>query len=144
MSEKFQKDQLVAVWGINPENKHIQIFVREGRDFEGWTVFFCKEPGERDSNAVPWYHCAPLEEADPSAFRSRDMNRVDSLQEDRERQQKQIRWLCQELSEHTKGVLDCPYTVEIDEAYRCRAESCSDCWEQASLKAVKEEADGAE
>ena len=53
-----------------------------------------------------------------------------------QRLRRQIRWLCQELQKigDRNGEQECPPSPHHD----CRRGSCADCWEQASLEAVKE------
>ena len=57
-----------------------------------------------------------------------------------QRLRRQIRWLCQQLQKigDRNGEQECPPSPYHD----CRRGICADCWEQASLEAVKEGADG--
>ena len=139
---EFQKGQLVAVSDFIQDAYVPRVYVREDE-----LGHLSKDIG--DNLEAPggkwWRECRPAEEVWPDIFIGKERQvaeqnicAVEMEQGLVQRLRKQIRWLCQELSKHTRGVLDCPYTVKIDEAYRCRAESCSDCWEQASLKAAKE------
>ena len=140
MSE-FRKGQLVAVWGGSLANRRIRIFCGYSRStVDGITYYLCREATEPEKDAVAWPHCAPLEEIEPSAFLSCDRNLVDSLQKDRERQHLQIQWLCKVLKNDARTEENnplCPLNVLWD----CEHTPCDVCWEQASLKAVKEAGD---
>ena len=64
---------------------------------------------------------------------------VELEQELVQRLRKQIRWLCERLQAigDRNGSQECPPSPHHD----CRRGSCADCWEQASLEAVKEAGD---
>lgn len=77
-----------------------------------------------------WEHCVPLEEAAPEAFLAKP-----ALVQ---RLRRQIEWLCNVLKNDARTEENnplCPLNVPWD----CEHTPCEECWEQASLKAVKDE-----
>ena len=149
MSE-FKKGQLVAAWSSNYSTRHIRIFVEIGTNSFGDTVFMCREAGEDEKYAIPWPHCLPLEEVEPGAFidweRRAGEQAADAVAMESElvqRLRRQIAWLCQELNQINSGsdeMCHCPDPVLrfAPKPMDCHPEGCANCWEQASLKAVKE------
>lgn len=139
---KLQRNQIVACWDKEGEDKFIRIFVGTRKVRNRGEFFECRLPGDaKGILAVElWENCVPLEEVESGAFLSCDRDLVDSLQKDRERQHQAIGWLCKELQAigDRNGEQECPPSPYHD----CRRGSCADCWEQASLEAVKEGADG--
>ena len=143
MSE-LKKGQIVACWDRDDCDKMIRIFVcKEGEYFR------CRMAGEEKNDVdrvfpwtEEWSDCIPLEEVEHGAFLSCDREIIDSLQKERDLQQKQILWLCQELNQINSGsdeMCHCPDS-ELRFAPKpmdCHPEGCAKCWEQASLKAVE-------
>ncbi len=135
MSE-FKKGQLVAVKVYSDENWEPAIFERK----EG--IFcICRSLLNRDARLErPWAKAKPAEEVWPDIFlgweRSAREQAADAVAMESalvQRLRKQIAWLCQELA-HADDL--CPtlsMTAPCDHA-------CAYCWEQASLKAVGEDA----
>jgi hypothetical protein len=148
MSEQFKKGQLVAVRSSSPEYRRIRIFVGMGKkEPDGTVAYLCREAGERDTDALTWPHCVPLEKVDPGAFIARESNATEAAihavemeSELVQRLRRQIEWLCEELADDDSLCVD-PSAIDL-----CDHE-CARCWEQASLKAslnavAKEEANG--
>lgn len=143
MSEKFKKGQLVAVNSPAEDDRqwHLRIFKKQRPDGE-----FVAEDDKRD--AWPWQVCLPAEEVWPDIFLGRltpaaaDAVAMESALVQRLR--KQIRWLCRQIQsiadiEELGNV--CPPFGMSPYYNDCQC-NCIACWEQASLKAVEEDADG--
>lgn len=134
MSE-FKKGQLVAVKVYSDENWEPAIFERK----EG--IFcICRSLLNRDAwLSRPWSKAKPAEEVWPEIFlgwerRAREQSdyAVEMESELVQRLRRQIGWLCQELAHADM----CPSVSAIASCDH----DCATCWEQASLKAVGEDA----
>lgn len=143
MSEKFQKGQLVAVNCPAEDDRqwHLRIFKEKRPDGH-----FVAEDDKREAWA--WQVCRPAEEVWPDIFLGRltpaAANAVAMESELVQRLRKQIRWLCRQIQsiadiEELGNV--CP-PVGMSPYYNNCQCNCIACWEQASLKAVEEGADG--
>ena len=136
MSE-LKKGQIVACWDREDCNRFIRIFVSTRQAGNKGECFECRLPSKAKGFPIVelWEHCVPLEEVEPSAFigwerraREQDDRAVEMESELVRRLRRQIDWLCGE-----SGRRCCP------PATHCVAETpCRSCWEEASLKAVKE------
>ena len=135
MSE-FKKGQLVAVKVYSDENWEPAIFERKEGIF-----YICRNLLNRDAwLRRPWSKAKPAENVWPEIFlgweRRAGEQAADAVAMESElvkRLRRQIAWLCQELA-HADDL--CPtlsMTAPCDHA-------CAYCWEQASLKAVGEDA----
>ena len=73
MSE-FKKGQLVVAWNNDfSKRRRIRIFVKtDVSTLDGKTVYVCREAGEDEKYAIPWYHCAPIEMFEPNVFIAKD------------------------------------------------------------------------
>lgn len=134
MSE-FKKGQLVAVKVYSDENWEPAIFERK----EG--IFcICRSLLNRDARLErPWAKAKPAEEVWPDIFlgweRSAGEQAADAVAMESElvkRLRRQVAWLCQELAHADM----CPSVSAIASCDK----DCPGCWEQASLKAVGEDA----
>ena len=130
----LKKGQIVACWDRDDCDKFIGVFIAK----EG-TLYRCARAESRNLNCELWQCCVPLEEVRPEAFLGCDREIIDSLRQELQRLRRQIRWLCQQLQKigDRNGEQECPPSPYHD----CRRGSCAECWEQASLKAVKEAGD---
>jgi len=136
----FKKGQLVAVRSSSPEYSRIRIFVGMGKkEPDGTVAYLCREAGERDTDALTWPHCVPLEKVDPGAFIARESNATEAAihavemeSELVQRLRGQIEWLCKRLEDFGKctGAQRCPLI-----SYH----ACANCWELASRKVAREE-----
>jgi len=153
----FRQGQLVAVRDSNDSEWQIRVY-----DHERGGQHYCIDPAHEMSQVVWWAQVCPAEFIWPNVHLACDREIIDSLRQelDKERQiteqnicaveleqelvqrlRSQIRWLCARLQEigDRNGSQECPPSPHHD----CRRGSCADCWEQASMEAVKEEgADG--
>lgn len=66
----LRKGQLVAVWSWNYSNLRIRIYIDSVKDAYGTTMYRVREAGktEYECRYDTWYHCIPLEEAEPDVF----------------------------------------------------------------------------
>ena len=157
MSEQFKKGQLVAVRDYNGAKWNLRVY-----DHERGGRHYCRiVDGLGTVGGIWWAQVCPAEIVWPNIFLSCDREIIDRLRQelDKERQiakqnifaveleqelvqrlRSQIRWLCERLQAigDRNGEQECPPSPYHD----CRRGSCADCWEQASLEAVKEGADG--
>ena len=87
-----------------------------------------------------WSLCKPAEEVWPNIFLAVEREIAEALRNERDLHYRQIRWLCARLQEigDRNGSQECPPSPHGD----CRIGNCAECWELASLEAVKEGADG--
>ena len=136
MSEMFKKGQLVAVKVYSDENWEPAIFERK----EG--IFcICRSLLNRDAwLRRPWSKAKPAEEVWSDIFlgweRSAGEQAAEAVAMESElvqRLRRQIAWLCQELAHADM----CPSVSAIASCDK----DCPSCWEQASLKAVKDDKD---
>ena len=136
---KLQRDQIVACWDKEGEDKFIRIFVGTRKVRNRGEFFECRLPGDaKGILAVElWENCVPLEEVESGAFLSCDRNLVDSLQKDRERQHQAIGWLCERLEEVSRKHHVCPPNAPPEDCDN----ACWECWQQAVYEAM-EDADG--
>lgn len=132
MSEEFKKGQLVAV--RDDANGRWSIWIYDHASPEG--LHLCRPP----SMCGPhwWRECRPAEEVWPEVFlgweRRAGEQAADAVAMESElvqRLRRQIGWLCQELG-HADDL--CPSVSAIASCDK----DCPRCWEEASLKAVKE------
>ncbi len=67
---KLRKGQLVVVWSWNYSNLRIRIYMDSIKDANGTTMHRVREAGktEHECRYDVWYHCIPLEEAEPDVF----------------------------------------------------------------------------
>ena len=134
---EFKKGQLVAVNSPEEDDRqwHLRIYERQLAP----DVHKTYNPDEEDYDTWSW--CRPVEEVWPHLFLGVEREIAEALQNQRDQHYRQIRWLCKELQTigDRNGEQECPPSPYHD----CRRGSCADCWEQASMEAVKEEgADG--
>ena len=132
MSE-FKKGQLVAVKVYSDENWEPAIFERK----EG--IFcICRSLLNRDAWLHrPWSKAKPAEEVWPGIFVG------DNREKEIDRMHQAIGWLCGQLNRLSQDSGNCllPAGAGIPSDDSCRVGGCEICWEQASLKAVEEDAD---
>ena len=66
----LRKGQLVVVWSWNYSNLRIRIYTDSVKDAYGTTMYRVREAGktEYECRYDTWYHCIPLEEAEPDVF----------------------------------------------------------------------------
>ena len=91
-------------------------------------------------NYDTWSWCRPAEDVWPNVFLAVERKIAKALRNERDLHYRQIRWLCARLQEigDRNGSQECPPSPHGD----CRIGNCAECWELASLEAVKEGADG--
>lgn len=132
---KLQRDQIVACWDKEGEDKFIRIFVGIRKVRNRGEFFECRLPGDaKGILAVElWENCVPLEEVESGAFLSCDRNLVDSLQEDRERMHQAIGWLCDRLEETSREHHVCPPNALPDDCDN----ACWECWQQAVYEVME-------
>jgi len=134
---KFKKGQLVAVNSPAEEDGYWHLRIFKGKRPDGLFVV----GGDRGEET--YQLCFPAEEVWPEIFlgweRRAGEQTADAVAMESalvQRLRRQIAWLCQELA-HSDDL--CPtflMTAPCDH-------DCASCWEQASLKAVKEGGDDA-
>lgn len=147
MSE-FQKGQLVAVRDDDCSKWFLWFY--DHASPEG--LHFCRSPN-RMIGPRWWKHAVPAEEVWPDIFlgweRRAGEQAADALEMESDQVQrlrKQIRWLCQELNQINSGSDEMCHCPDVEFRFTpkpmdCHPEGCASCWEQASLKAVKDDKD---
>jgi len=96
------------------------------------------------SKKSEWFsQVEPAEHIWPGVFMACDREIIDSLQKERDRLQQAIGWLCGQINRLSQNSGNCllPAGAGIPSDDSCRVGGCEICWEQASLKAVEEDAD---
>ena len=132
----YRKGQLVAVRDSDDCEWKLRIY-----DHERGGQHFCLDPEHELSQAMWWAQICPAEFIWPNIFLAVEREIAKALRNERDLHYRQLRWLCKRLQAigDRNGEQECPPSPHHD----CRRGSCADCWEQASLEAVKEEgADG--
>ena len=134
----FRQGQLVAVSDTGAEGSwHLRVFSHTSQSGQ----HYCRNIELPNGPAGWWNHVRPAEEVWPGLCLGVERCIADALREQRDLHYRQIRWLCERLQEigDRNGSQECPPSPHHD----CRRGSCAECWEQASLEAVKEDgADG--
>ena len=131
----LKKGQLVAV--RDAEDCEWKLRVYDHASPEG--LHFCVGL-ERGAPPCWWNQVCPAEVVWPYIFLSVEREIAEFLQEDKARLYRQVRWLCERLQAigDCNGTQECPPSPHHD----CRRGSCADCWDLASMDAVKEDTDG--
>ena len=141
MNAQFKKGQLVAVRAYSDEAWEPAIFERiEGK------YFICRSLLNRNAWLErPWMKAKPAEEVWPDIFlgweRRAGEQTADAVGMESalvQRLRRQVAWLCNVLKNDARTENNdplCPLNVPWD----CEHTPCDECWEQASLKAVKEQ-----
>ena len=132
----FRKGQLVAVRDADDCEWTLRVY--DHASPEG--LHFCVGL-ERSAPPCWWNQVCPAEVVWPHLFLSVEREIAEALREQRDQHYRQARWLCERLQAigDRNGEQECPPSPHQD----CRRGNCADCWAQASLKATKEEVDGA-
>lgn len=131
----YRRGQLVAVRDSDDCEWKLRIY-----DHERGGQHFCLDPEHELSQAMWWAQICPAEFVWPNIFLNVDREVADGLRRQRDDHYRHIKWLCEQLQAigDRNGSQECPPTPHHD----CRRGNCADCWELASLEAVKEGADG--
>lgn len=133
---EFKKGQLVAVSDTGAEGSwHLRVYSHTSQSGQ----HYCRNIELPNGPAGWWNHVVPAEEVLPGLCLGVERCIADALREQRDQHYRQIRWLCARLQAigDRNGSQECPPVPHGD----CRIGNCAECWEQASLEAVKEGAD---
>lgn len=132
---EFKKGQIVVV--NSPEGDDRQWHLRIYESKIARDIHKTYNPDQEDYDT--WSLCFPAEEVWPNIFLGRERRAgeqaADAVAMESalvQKLRKQIAWLCQELN-HSDDL--CP-TISM---FAPCDHNCAKCWEEASLKAVKEE-----
>ena len=150
----FKKGQLVAVRDSASQDWTLRVY--DHISPEG--LHFCTGL-ERATPPCWWNKICPAEHVWPDIFLGHDRDIIDSCRrslnwEERkskerwniiERLHKRMSWLCEQLQAigDRNGVQECPPSPHHDCRRGHERGSCAECWNMASLEAVKEVVDGA-
>ncbi len=137
MSE-FRKGQLVAVRDADDCEWRLRIY-----DHERGGQHFCLDPEHELSQAMWWAQICPAEFVWPNIFLVVDREIAGALRSQRDLHCQQVSWLERQLSQKIgppktwdwKCRHDCAWAGKKMLTY---GDACAACWEQASLKAVKD------
>ncbi len=133
---EFRQGQLVAVRDYNEAEWKLRVY-----DHERGGLHYCRiVDGLGTVGGVWWTQVCPAEIVWPNIFLAVEREIAEALRNERDLHYRQIRWLCARLQEigDRNGSQECPPSPHGD----CRIGNCAECWELASLEAVKEGADG--